>query len=170
MPILVLRSCSSSPPPFQRPSFSLEPTTDGSRWRPLSRSAIFPIPLQMLNQTPNSRQKNQLCQGGIPTDGKRPLPRRRDVTRERTPVEAGADHVPKAADDPDARRRSINDAHEAGAAMAAGLVPRPLALRKNRTPLPSPWAPSLGSTHWHQRALFHMALRKPREPSLVSER
>lgn len=132
--------------------------------------SIFPIPLQMLNQTPNSRQKTNDAgarsrrMGSAPwrgdamsLEGRRPLRlawipyRRSRMTPRTTP-------------------RPVSAAQEAGAAMVAGLVPRPLALRKNRTPWPSPWAPSLGSTHWHQRALFHMALRKPMGPPLVSER
>lgn len=51
-----------------------------------------------------------------------------------------------------------------------GFVPSPFLFRKNKTPLPSPWAPSLGSTHWHQRALRHIAWRNPNEPFFVSAR
>jgi len=45
-----------------------------------------------------------------------------------------------------------------------GAVPRPFLFRKNSIPLPSPTAPSDGSTHWHQRALVHKLFRNPSEP------
>lgn len=58
----------------------------------------------------------------------------------------------------------------AAGAILAGFMPRPFWLRKNSTPLALPSAPSVGSTHWHQRALFQMALMKPTGPSRVSAR
>ena len=52
----------------------------------------------------------------------------------------------------------------------SGATPRPFRFLKNKTPFPSPVAPSDGSTHWHHRALVHMLFKKPIEPSLTSER
>lgn len=52
----------------------------------------------------------------------------------------------------------------------AGGIPSPFLLRKNITFLFSPSAPSFGSTHWHQRALFQIARTKPSEPPSTSAR
>ena len=69
-----------------------------------------------------------------------------------------------------ARSRRVYRPYCATGFILAGAVPSPLRLRKKSTPLAGPSAPSVGSTHWHQRALFHMALMKPGAPSVVSAR
>lgn len=51
-----------------------------------------------------------------------------------------------------------------------GGTPLPLRLRKKRTLLPNPSAPSEGSTHWQVRALVHIALMKPQGPPSTLER
>ena len=61
------------------------------------------------------------------------------------------------------RRDDYRDLVSSGR-IVLGLTPRPFRLRKNRTPSPSPLAPSEGSTHWHILALVHRDLRKPSDP------
>ena len=65
---------------------------------------------------------------------------------------------------------NIHDVVDTGASILIAGVQALLLFRKNSTPLPSPSAPSHGSTHLHKRWEVQIALRKPRIPFLVLER